>query len=468
MNEKAVTDAAPESKSASTPKPARKGRTSARPKAKPKYAELSEDDDNIPTANLDDDSGEDIHRADYKRSGRKMEDDYQGDSEEEEHARPTRKSGKRETQASLAREEREVPVSGDVDMKDAGSSDDSVVPDAEERIISSKPVNELKARGRKRKSAEAEVYDDANMDTSKPQAKNVSGVKDSPIKKPAAKKARTSIKEPVVESKGMQDIFDRIPLIRPPTPPARDADKKFDFRNGVQNSQPAPAAGTKEPPTGAENCLAGLTFVFTGLLDTLSREEGQELVKRYGGKVTTSPSSKTSYVVLGNEAGPKKLETIAKFKLKTINEDGLYELIRLLPANGGDSTAAEKFAEKQRAESKKIQDMVEQMEREEKSADGAGVTKSSTGTPTRPATANSNPVDSRLWTVKYAPTTTSQICGNKGQVEKLQAWLRAWRSNARTKFKKAGADGHGSFRAVIIHGPPGIGKTFFKFLWQAL
>ncbi|KAL9123265.1 MAG: hypothetical protein Q9187_000173 [Circinaria calcarea] len=459
-NERAVANTTPESKTASTSNSARKGRTSARAKAKPKYAELSGDGDNTPTANLDDDSGEDIHHADYKRSGRKMEDDYQSDSEEEEHVKPTRKSRKRGTQTSQAREERKIPVSGDVDMKDAGPSDDFVVPDAEERIISSKPVNGLKARGRKRKSAEVEVYDDdANNDTSKPRAKNTSSVKDSPTKKPTAKKARTSTKEPVVESKGMQDIFDKIPLIRPPTPPARDADKKFDFRNGVQNSQPAPGAGTKEPPTGAENCLAGLTFVFTGLLDTLGREEGQELVKRYGGKVTTSPSSKTSYVVLGNEAGPKKLETIAKFKLKTINEDGLYELIRLLPANGGDSTAAEKFAEKQRAESKKIQDMAEQMEREEKSADGAGATKNSTGTPTKSATANSNPVDSRLWTVKYAPTTTSQICGNKGQVQKLQAWLRAWRSNARTKFKKAGADGHGSFRAVIIHGPPGIGKT---------
>ena len=436
------------------------GRTSSRTKVKPRYAELSEDDDNVPTINLSDDSGEDIHRAEHKRSGRKMEDDYQSDNDEEEDIRPTRKNGKRGIQASLMRKERETLVSEDVDMKDTAPDNEVVAPDLEERMASSKPANGSKARGRKRKSAEVDVYEQANEDTFEPQAKKLSDAKDSPTKKPAAKKARTSTKkEPAIESKGMQNIFDRIPLIRPPTPPARDADKKFDFRNGVQNSQPAPAAGTKEPPTGAENCLAGLTFVFTGLLDTLGREEGQELVKRYGGKVTTSPSSKTSYVVLGNEAGPKKLETIAKFKLKTINEDGLYELIRLLPANGGDSTAAEKFAEKQRAESKKIKDMAEQMEREEKSASSASVTKSSGGTSTKSGMASSTPIDSRLWTVKYAPTTTSQICGNKGQVEKLQAWLRAWRSNARTKFKKAGADGHGSFRAVIIHGPPGIGKA---------
>ena len=65
-------------------------------------------------------------------------------------------------------------------------------------------------------------------------------------------------------------------------------------------------------------------------------------MKRYGGKVTTAPSTKTSYVVLGNDAGPKKLEVIRKNNIKTINEDGLFELIRKLPANGGDGKAAEK------------------------------------------------------------------------------------------------------------------------------
>lgn len=42
-------------------------------------------------------------------------------------------------------------------------------------------------------------------------------------------------------------------------------------------------AGSKEVPAGAPNCLARLVFVFTGELDSLSREDGQNLVKRYGG-----------------------------------------------------------------------------------------------------------------------------------------------------------------------------------------
>ena len=93
------------------------------------------------------------------------------------------------------------------------------------------------------------------------------------------------------------------------------------------------------------------------------------MVKQYGGKITTAPSKKTSYVVLGEDAGPKKLETIKQHGLKVINEEGLFELIRRLPANGGDSAAAEKNAEKKAKEMDKIREQAEEMERAEKEAE---------------------------------------------------------------------------------------------------
>ena len=67
--------------------------------------------------------------------------------------------------------------------------------------------------------------------------------------------------------------------------------------------------------------------------------------------------------------------------------------------------------------------------------------------------------DTRLWTVRYAPQQLSQICGNKTQVDKLQRWLRNFPKSQRTGFKMGGADGSGAHRAVMIHGPPGVGKT---------
>jgi len=61
---------------------------------------------------------------------------------------------------------------------------------------------------------------------------------------------------------------------------------------------------------GAENCLEGLTFVVTGVLDSLEREEAAELIKQYGGKVTGSVSGRTSYLVVGEDAGESKLAKV--------------------------------------------------------------------------------------------------------------------------------------------------------------
>lgn len=51
--------------------------------------------------------------------------------------------------------------------------------------------------------------------------------------------------------------------------------------------------------------LAGLTFVLTGTLPTLSREQAEALIKSHGGKVSGSVSKKTSYVLMGESPGSK-------------------------------------------------------------------------------------------------------------------------------------------------------------------
>lgn len=66
---------------------------------------------------------------------------------------------------------------------------------------------------------------------------------------------------------------------------------------------------------------------------------------------------------------------------------------------------------------------------------------------------------SQLWTVRYAPKTLKEICGNKGQIEKLQQWLEDWSGSLKSNFKKPGKSGTNIYRAMMITGPPGIGKT---------
>lgn len=74
--------------------------------------------------------------------------------------------------------------------------------------------------------------------------------------------------------------------------------------------------------------MNGLNFVITGVLDSLERDEAAELIKEHGGKVTTSLSKKTSYMVVGLEAGLKKLATADELKVRQISEDDLLDLIR--------------------------------------------------------------------------------------------------------------------------------------------
>ena len=72
--------------------------------------------------------------------------------------------------------------------------------------------------------------------------------------------------------------------------------------------------------------LLGLTFVLTGTLPTMSRDEASALIKVNGGKVSGSVSSKTSFVVAGDAAG-SKLTKAAQLGVKIISEEELVSMI---------------------------------------------------------------------------------------------------------------------------------------------
>lgn len=430
------------------------GRSSVPKKATTSYAK-HEDDDEAAFLEDDKDAGDDIFAADAKMGSKRRGDGYvESDSDVELDIKPKK----------VSKNTKPTPTkrSKDVAMKDSKDDESFVVIDDDDDLMDiDKPAKKSTTSSRKRKSADMDSDDNDLGSTGKSNSKTAN--------QPPAKKRAPTKKAAVVESSATQAILDSIPTIRAPTPPPKDPDVKFDWRKGGAgggNSGPPPAAGSKEIPEGEDNCLAGLTFVFTGILETISREEGQELVKRYGGKVTTAPSKKTSFVVLGSDAGPSKLRKIQELSIRTINEDGLFDLLRKLPANGGDGIAAEKSIEKKRAEQEKIRKDAEEMEKEEqkkirevekaeKERQKLAASKGSSAPPP-PRTI---PPSSQLWTSKYAPSSMSQICGNKGQVEKIGAWLRGWPKAHKYDFQKKGPDGLGGYRAIIIHGPPGIGKT---------
>ncbi len=87
--------------------------------------------------------------------------------------------------------------------------------------------------------------------------------------------------------------------------------------NGVHYSRHKPASSGK---------LAGKTFVFTGTLSELTREEARELVEKLGGRAVTSVSKSTSYAVVGENPGSKAAKA-GKLGVPTLTEDEFLRLV---------------------------------------------------------------------------------------------------------------------------------------------
>jgi DNA ligase (NAD+) len=89
-------------------------------------------------------------------------------------------------------------------------------------------------------------------------------------------------------------------------------------------------AGVQEPssrPTSAATHFAGKTFVLTGSLPNMTRDEARELIEAHGGKVIGSVSKQTDYVVTGDEAG-SKLEKARQLGIAIIDEAGLRKMLK--------------------------------------------------------------------------------------------------------------------------------------------
>ncbi|KAF8900823.1 replication factor RFC1 C terminal domain-containing protein [Gymnopilus junonius] len=286
-------------------------------------------------------------------------------------------------------------------------------------------------------SESAEDEDDFDI---KPKSRKALASKSSTKKAPAAStsKSKAGKEETATPSKKSTDD---------PKGQLKGPAKKFDWaaKKAAQLAGPV-AHGSKAVPAGALDALAGLSMVFTGELSSFSREEAIDLAKRFGARVVLQPSSKTDFVVLGDNAGPSKIAAIKKHGIKTLSEDEFLNLIgtRKGLGNGKMDEKTKKKMEKEQEEIKKAAKEMEKRERTDRAAAQSG-----------------KAIDPKmqLWTVRYAPQNLKEICGNKSQVEKLQTWLHDWSSSLKSGFKKPGKSGMNVYRAVLITGPPGIGKT---------
>nr|CAD7395462.1 unnamed protein product [Timema cristinae] len=237
--------------------------------------------------------------------------------------------------------------------------------------------------------------------------------------------------------------------------------QKYLQRKGPKNP------GSKELPKGKPNCLSKLVFVVTGELDSLDREEAVALIQQHGGKVTSSVSRNTSYLVVGDDPGPSKIEKAKTWCTPHLDEEGLLNLIRQrsgMQEGKNEIENAEEISKLTKNERKTPSKDVEKSLVSKKTlSDPLKSTGSSQ------VSQESTPDLSRsLWVDRYKPTSTKQIIGQQGDksnVKKLMRWLSNWHANHSGKKKLArpspwSKDDSGAFfKAALLSGPPGIGKT---------
>ncbi|GCC24657.1 hypothetical protein chiPu_0003059 [Chiloscyllium punctatum] len=262
------------------------------------------------------------------------------------------------------------------------------------------------------------------------------------------------------------------------------------------------ALGSKEIPQGAENCLEGLSFVITGVLESMERDDAKSLIERYGGKLTGNISKKTNYLVTGREGGRAKLDKAESLGTKQIDEDGLLDLIRRLP---GKRSKYEIAAENEVKKSNNAREGGRIMQKgEHHSKTISPISKKqcedNKGSPSTPENGESSRCAKRsilfkadpfsnqpevkcepqlqtsmkeeqslLWVDKYKPAALKNIIGQQGEqscANKLVRWLKRWHVNnsgdskPTAKFTKSGGKDDGSsFKAALLSGPPGVGKT---------
>ena len=100
-------------------------------------------------------------------------------------------------------------------------------------------------------------------------------------------------------------------------------------REGIDALREVGVGWPEQEPKASEPArapLAGLTFVLTGTLPTISRDAAKVMIEAGGGKAAGSVSKKTDYVIAGADAG-SKLERATALEVPILDEDGFVNLL---------------------------------------------------------------------------------------------------------------------------------------------
>ncbi|XP_011088993.1 replication factor C subunit 1 [Sesamum indicum] len=234
------------------------------------------------------------------------------------------------------------------------------------------------------------------------------------------------------------------------------------FMNFGERKDP-PHKGEKEVPEGAPDCLDGLTFVISGTLDSLEREEAEDLIKRHGGRVTGSVSKKTNYLLCDEDIGGRKSAKAKELGTAFLTEDGLFDMIRT--SNKSKTSAqiskmpVDKVAPSPPKKSPQKSGKTEHAANLVARIDVKGLTSRASSSKRKDQSTAQTWLP---WTEKYRPKVPNDIVGNQSLVKQLHDWLVNWNEqflNTGKKGKGKKQNDSGAKKAVLLSGTPGIGKT---------
>eukprot|EP00941_MAST-03F_sp_MAST-3F-sp1_P003135 g3135.t1 len=376
-------------------------------------------------------------------------------------------------------------------------------------------------------------------------------------KTPAKVREKTKKKKPVVKETDYSNQSLPDFSAEPAAKPKRKWNPSMRSGGGGGGDVAPPLAGRKPKPKVKLHSLTKkvfdkktkkdkvvpLTFVFTGVSESLERHSLKALVVSSGGRVTTGVSGKTDYLVVGvfledgrpvNE-GSKYRKAIDKFEktCKLINETDLFKLIdpsydptpletapSYVPPDPMELDrdpmeiaieqeerrakveASRKVDEVQRARTAangvavdsmsvsqlkdviikgglSVKDCISKSDLRNRakealasptssggSKDKSNVSSSSISEADRAALAERKKrANMQLWSTKHRPREPRDLVGNTETIQRLTRWLKEWRSNnlagnaAGGEAKKKKGKSRGVKKAVLLSGPPGIGKT---------
>nr|XP_011459476.1 PREDICTED: LOW QUALITY PROTEIN: replication factor C subunit 1 [Fragaria vesca subsp. vesca] len=239
------------------------------------------------------------------------------------------------------------------------------------------------------------------------------------------------------------------------------------FMNFGERKDP-PHKGEKDVPEGDPNCLAGLTFVISGTLDSLEREEAEDLIKRHGGRITGSVSKKTSYLLCDEDIEGRKSSKAKELGTAFLTEDGLFDKIRASIRAKAPVQEAKKLVDS--AQETSLPNISPKKVALKSSADGTSSSlacrvsqkQSSSDASLARRKEKTTEHSALTWTEKYRPKVPNDIIGNQSLVKQLHDWLAHWHEQfLDTGIKKKGnkSNNSGAKKALLLSGTPGIGKT---------